>query len=668
MGSTSSRDNSTNKFKQARWTIRAAGLLILLSQPISVFPLTAVMASSSLSSSSLPRQKPIVYTIAGSDSGGGAGIQADLLTMASFGCHGCSAVTCLTAQNSVQVTAVHTPPTSFLHAQLTALVADLPPFAIKIGMLGTKDVVVTVGAFLKSLRETTSDSNHRHEKVWVVLDPVMVSTSGSRLMDQEAQQALLDYVFPYVDVITPNKFEAEALLQQLVDGGSGGNNINKRTLDTASDVEQAARDLLQYCQVPAVWIKGGHSNAECAYARDYFLSSAAPESTTAATALQQRERRLCNGEYGVWLQSRRYDTIHTHGTGCTLSSAMAAALAMGEASRRRRRRCNNGGNDGGAVTAMDLVDACCLAKAYVTAGIDQGRQQLGQGPGPVAHTVFPNSHLYYPSIPLKNQGSAFVPLQAYTEKSLTTTTITSVDDNRPTLGRILPIVDSVEWVQRLCDVSSSAAKSNRKNGALCTKIRDIQLRIKGEKSKDRIFAMVQECQDLCAAANIRLWINDYWEAAVAAHCFGVHVGQEDLVRCMDAGGLHILRKHHMALGISTHSYGELAVALGVQPSYISLGPVFATSSKNVQFDPQGLGILSKWRQLIPPDVPLVAIGGIGDAGTAARVRAAGADCVALIGAVTGSSKADDIATTVSELNDAMIGSSRREVDYARSIF
>jgi thiamine-phosphate diphosphorylase len=155
---------------------------------------------------------------------------------------------------------------------------------------------------------------------------------------------------------------------------------------------------------------------------------------------------------------------------------------------------------------------------------------------------------------------------------------------------------------------------------------------------------------MCRDANIRLWINDYWQAAIKAKCFGVHVGQEDLTKCIKAGGLDQLIKHNLALGISTHSYGELAVALGVNPSYISLGPVFGTSSKKVAFDPQGLAIVARWRQLIPSDIPLITIGGIGDPDTARQNKEAGADCVAVIGAVT---QSEDVATSVRQLNDAM---------------
>jgi thiamine-phosphate diphosphorylase len=116
-------------------------------------------------------------------------------------------------------------------------------------------------------------------------------------------------------------------------------------------------------------------------------------------------------------------------------------------------------------------------------------------------------------------------------------------------------------------------------------VTDIQLRIKDETDPAKILEIVQRSQTACAAAGIRLWINDYWQAAVEARCFGVHVGQE-AVKCIDGGGLEAMQAANMALGISTHSYGELSAALGVKPSYISLGPVFATSSKNVDFDPK----------------------------------------------------------------------------------
>jgi hydroxymethylpyrimidine kinase/phosphomethylpyrimidine kinase/thiamine-phosphate diphosphorylase len=567
-----------------------------------------------------PRPVPIiVYTIAGSDSGGGAGIQADMHAMKAFGVHPCTIITCLTAQNSMGVTAIHSPPSEFLRAQWQALITDLPPVAIKIGMLGTRELAMTVGEFLQEIK---SKSDNHTDKVWVVLDPVMRSTSGSKLLDDDAQQALIEHIFPYVDIITPNKLEAEALLN--------------RELNSAADVEQAARDLLNM-GVPAVLIKGGHStngDNEDSFADDYFLQNTETiisSSSSSSLSLKDSEPRLCDGNRGVWLRSPRYATIHTHGTGCTLSSSIAAALAFAQTSSSSSFQHINDSAVACCTKNLDLVDACCLAKAYVTAGIFYG-VQLGQGPGPVAQTVFPNSHQHFPSIP-SSRSFEFLRMKILDDDDET-------DDDRPSLGRILPIVDSIEWVQRLCDAGG---------------VSDIQLRIKGENSNDPLYVseMVATCQEICSKSGVRLWINDHWKAAVESGCFGVHVGQEDLFRCMEAGGLEILHEKHIALGISTHSFGELAVALGVRPSYISLGPIFATTSKNVRFHPQGLGTIQKWRELIPSDTPLVAIGGIGDADTAARVRAAGAGCVAVIGAITSRTNLEDVRNSMQSLNLAM---------------
>lgn len=323
----------------------------------------------------------------------------------------------------------------------------------------------------------------------------------------------------------------------------------------------------------------------------------------------------------TWDVSDRWDSENTHGTGCTLSSAIASALALGEQERGVE-------NPEGATCSIRTVDACCLAKAYVSAGIARG-VQLGQGPGPVVHTEFPSSAEHFPTIAVDPtvDPTPFRPMQAYS---------CAHSDEVPVLGRILPIVDTVDWVETL---------------AATPGIADIQLRIKDEKDPEKIAERVVSCQKMCAANNVRLWINDHWEAAVQAGCFGVHVGQEDLVTCMKAGGLEKLKESNIALGISTHSYGELAAALAIKPSYISLGPIFATSSKKVQFEPQGLEIAARWRQLIPSNIPFVTIGGIGDTTSAKQNRQAGADCIAVIGAVT---KADNVAAIVAQLNEVMV--------------
>lgn len=502
------------------------------------------------------------------------------IAIRSLGGHGCSAITCLTAQNSVGVSAVHPAPFDFFQAQLHALQSDLPPAAIKIGMLGTAELVQQVGAFVQQIKkeqEQHQPTGKVSSNVWVVLDPVMISTSGHRLIQQDAQQAMVDSLFPYVDLLTPNRYEAEVLLG--------------RTLDTTADVEQGARDLLAM-GARAVLIKGGHAQEDSPFAQDYFLTREA----------LPVEPRLSDG--GVWLRSMRYDTQHTHGTGCTLSSALATALALQSTSWP---------------TVVDLVDATTLAKAYVTAGIAAG-VGYGEGPGPVAHTVFPQSHKHFPRIvanPNADASPAFAPVH-------------------DSLGKLLILVDSLEWIERLVGMGQS--------------VTDIQLRVKSETDPERIAAMVKQANQLCKAAGIRLWINDYWEAAIAAGCFGVHMGQEDLYRCQELDGLVKIREAGLALGLSTHSYGELAAALAVEPSYISLGPIFGTTSKQVNFGAQGLAMVQQWRRLVPPHMPLVVIGGISDTNRVTDVRRAGADCVAVIGAVT---QAEDPSQVVVSLSAAM---------------
>jgi len=252
----------------------------------------------------------------------------------------------------------------------------------------------------------------------------------------------------------------------------------------------------------------------------------------------------------------------------------------------------------------------------------------------VVHTGFPESYEFFPTVALAANSSptgVFPQLRPHRNVDLS-----SPSSSDKSLGKLLPIVDTVEWIEQLVATPG---------------ITDLQLRFKDTSDHATIIDRIRRAQSLCKSNEVRLWINDHWRAAVeAGGCFGVHLGQEDLASCVDAGGLASLRAAGLALGISTHSYAELAAALGVRPSYVSLGPVFATTSKNVQFDPQGLETVRQWRGLLPPEIPLVAIGGIGNDDVAKAGRAAGADCVAVIGAVT---KSEDIAQAVKDLNDAM---------------
>ncbi|TFY98666.1 bifunctional hydroxymethylpyrimidine kinase/phosphomethylpyrimidine kinase [Ramlibacter rhizophilus] len=224
---------------------------------------------------------PRVLSIAGSDSGGGAGIQADLKTMAALGCYGMTAITALTAQNTLGVRGIHVVPTEMLHAQIDAVVEDIGVDAVKVGMLGAAETVRAVAAAID-----------RHALSCVVLDPVMVATSGARLIDEEAVAVLVRELFPRARLVTPNLDEAALLVG--------------RALRSEADMHEAAEELLAR-GARAVLLKGGHL----------------PGDTVCDLLLQA-------GEAPLVMRSARIDTPNTHGTGCTLSSAIACELALGQ--------------------------------------------------------------------------------------------------------------------------------------------------------------------------------------------------------------------------------------------------------------------------------------------------------------------------------------------------
>jgi len=259
---------------------------------------------------------PVALTIAGSDSSGGAGIQADLKTFTAFAVYGASVLTALTAQNTKGVAAVHPVPASFVRAQIRAVFDDLAVGAVKTGMLANAEVVLAVAGEMG-----------RHPEVPLVVDPVMVSTNGDLLLEADAVSALKSRLLPRADLITPNLPEAASIL--------GG----KVAASEAEMVEQGRRLLELGCG--AVLIKGGHG-----------VGAAAVDVLVTAAGSTAR------------LESPRIETLNTHGTGCTLSAAIAALLAMGE----------------------PLESAVRRAKTYVTRAIDHGREQaIGHGRGPVDH-------------------------------------------------------------------------------------------------------------------------------------------------------------------------------------------------------------------------------------------------------------------------------------------
>ena len=258
---------------------------------------------------------PVALTIAGSDSSGGAGIQADLKTFAAFGVYGASVITALTAQNTRGVAGIHHVPADFVTAQIDAVFSDLDVNAVKIGMVSQ---LATIEAIVAAL--------DRWSPKHVVLDPVMVATSGDRLLDRSAVEALRTGLIPRAALITPNLPEAAALLNEPV------------AVSEAAIANQGRRLLAMGCRM--VLIKGGHGQG--AESIDY----------------------LVGGDGVIALAAPRIATNNTHGTGCSLSSAIAAGLAKGE----------------------ELEPAVRHAKTWISAAIAAAdRLVVGRGNGPIHH-------------------------------------------------------------------------------------------------------------------------------------------------------------------------------------------------------------------------------------------------------------------------------------------
>jgi hydroxymethylpyrimidine/phosphomethylpyrimidine kinase len=262
-----------------------------------------------------------VLSIAGSDSGGGAGIQADLKTIAALGCYGMTAITALTAQNTLGVRSIHGVPPKMLREQIDAVIEDIGVHAVKIGMLHSPEIVLTVAQAID-----------RHALKSVVLDPVMVATSGAVLIDNPAIAVLVRELFGRVMVVTPNLDEASLLVG--------------RPLADELAMEDAAREMIRM-GAKAVLLKGGH------LAGDVVC-----------------DLMLTNDGQIHWMRAPRIATSNTHGTGCTLSSAMAAYLALGR----------------------PLLDAVMGARDYVRAALVAGSgARTGAGGGPLNHGHAPHA-------------------------------------------------------------------------------------------------------------------------------------------------------------------------------------------------------------------------------------------------------------------------------------
>ncbi|MFN8551978.1 MAG: bifunctional hydroxymethylpyrimidine kinase/phosphomethylpyrimidine kinase [Candidatus Obscuribacterales bacterium] len=467
---------------------------------------------------------PIAWTIAGSDSCAGAGIQADIKTMQSFSVYCASVVTSVTAQNTQKVMEVSHLSAALVGAQLNALQSDMIPSAVKIGMVGSAEVA-------EKLVQLLGGANFP-----IVYDPVMVATSGDVLLDDDALDIVLNRLVPLADLVTPNWAEAHVLagLSHSVPCDLEGEELDQY-------IESLARAILSR-GARSVLVKGGHLTGE--YVQDFWT----------------------DGRAKAWLSSPRQVVKNTHGTGCTLSSALAASLANG----------------------LDILDAVVMAKAYVNQALRLA-PAIGCGKGPLAHL----------GLMFREQDLPWLTLSAGEGRK------------RPDFARdsslgFYPIVPDSAWVEK---VAAAGAKT-------------VQLRIKNQ-SESFVEQEIARAIEIARRYCCNLYINDFWQLALKYQAYGVHLGQEDL----EDADVNAIAASGLKLGVSTHCYQEVARALSVRPSYIAIGPVFPTTTKEMKFAPQGLSGLSKWATML--NYPLVAIGGI-TLGVAASALDSGANGIAVV--------------------------------------
>ncbi|HSI52157.1 MAG TPA: bifunctional hydroxymethylpyrimidine kinase/phosphomethylpyrimidine kinase [Ideonella sp.] len=481
---------------------------------------------------------PRIASVAGTDSGGGAGLAADQRAADAFGVHLCPVVAAVTAQNSVAVTHVEAMPPTLLQAQLDALADDLPPRVLKTGLLGSAANARIVARWV--------DQQRRHSPLALVVDPVLRASTGAAFADTELLAVYCEELLPRATLVTPNQREASTLLGT-----------------EAPIPDQAA--ALRRLGVEAVLITGGD----------------APDPQLALDWLDAPHAQ-------GWLSLPRIATRHTHGTGCTLASAAAAALAHGFTS----------------------ADAAVLAKQLTAHALRQATPQ-GQGAGPVRAMTGWSNHPTERPLPRLHIGTEAP--DAWSAAA------------RPSALRegLYGIADSAERIQQLLHAG----------------LRQLQLRIKrppgltgteAERWQSTYQAQLRQSLTACDTAGAILWINDHWQLALATGARALHLGQEDLLALTESERrqLRQAQANGIALGLSSHSPWELARAAAWTPDYIACGPVWPTTTKDMPWRPQGLDNLAWWAANAP--APVVAIGGVLAPEQAGAAKAAGAHSICVV--------------------------------------
>jgi hydroxymethylpyrimidine kinase / phosphomethylpyrimidine kinase / thiamine-phosphate diphosphorylase len=494
--------------------------------------------------SKVNKEIPIVWSIAGSDCSAGAGIQADIASFNDFDVHGCTIITSVTAQNTISFNMAEAVSVDLLNEQITSVLEQGIPKAIKLGMMGNKDNIKCVGKYLRLIK-------NKFPEVYIICDPVLMSSSGGRLLHTEHIEDLIKYIFPITDLLTPNTLELESLTET--------------TLDSQINKESAARICHKY-GVKSVLLKGGHDKREGDQIVDSFYSVDDRITITALDRFNLHNKKLA---------------VQARGTGCRLSSAIAALIAQG----------------------CTLEDSLVLSNAYVHDLLERS-YKFGFGASQLP-TQFELRLSSYPNVTARDETQHTFPQLEH-------------------LDQLYPVVDDVSWIEKLIPLG----------------VVTIQLRLK-EQPRELIVSQIQQAVMLQKKHNLQLFINDYWDLAIEYNAYGIHLGQSDLLGAdlarIEASGLH--------LGVSTHSWWEISRALSVSPSYIAIGPIFETQTKEMPFESQGVDQLQKWVKLLQSRYPIVAIGGINEH-TIDSVLETGVNTIALVSAIT---HADDYQKATKQL-------------------
>lgn len=496
----------------------------------------------------LAPRPPVIWSIAGNDSSGGAGLSADQRAADALGVHLCPVVAALTAQHSQGVQAVYPTPPAQLQAELRALAEDLPPRAIKTGLLGSVAAIELVAQWVDRWRERTPAGVDPHQHLALIVDPVLGASSGGAAFSNDSiVAAYRTLLIPRATVLTPNHAEACRLL-----GRPSWQD------HTPGDVPQLARDL-QALGARSVVITGGD----------------APASTSAMPhCLDWISTPRASG----WLTAPRVATPHTHGTGCTFASGIAAAWALGHVE----------------------ADAIVLAKMLTHHALTHSHA-AGVGPGPVlARPGFAAG---------PSAGGAPLPWLGLAEDlPWRLMADAAAGSDAPLFRPFVPPADGLYGI---------APDSVQLNAAVQAGLRCVQLRHKA--SEGLVPHLTRGLQD-SLETGAQLFVNDHWRALLSqleqppraasrTAPVGLHLGQEDLLALdTKARAALLAARDSLMLGLSSHSLWELARAAGCGASLIACGPVQPTTTKDMPWQPQGERNLRWWVAHSP--VPVAAIGGL----------------------------------------------------------